>query len=105
MAAMISLHDLAREHGDLPDTPRVETPNGEHHYLAAHGAVACSASEIAAGLDIRGDGGYVVAPPSIHPSGRPCEWDVHPDDEGHAGGRREGLEGDGVCRSPLFRNG
>jgi hypothetical protein len=28
------------------------------------------------GLDIRGDGGYVVLPPSIHPSGRPYVWSV-----------------------------
>lgn len=26
------------------------------------------------GIDLRGDGGYVVAPPSIHPSGRPYLW-------------------------------
>ena len=33
-----------------------------------------STGKIAPGLDIRGDGGYVVAPPSVHPSGRAYEW-------------------------------
>jgi hypothetical protein len=28
------------------------------------------------GIDVRGDGGYVLAPPSIHPSGRRYEWSV-----------------------------
>jgi hypothetical protein len=28
------------------------------------------------GLDVRGDGGYVLAPPSIHPSGRVYSWSV-----------------------------
>ena len=27
-------------------------------------------------IDVRGDGGYVLAPPSIHPSGRRYEWSV-----------------------------
>lgn len=30
------------------------------------------------GVDIRADGGYIVAPGSIHPNGTPYEWQVHP---------------------------
>src|SRR4030095_253716 len=35
-----------------------------------------SASKIAPGIDIRADGGYVLAPPSVHPSGRRYAWSV-----------------------------
>ena len=35
-----------------------------------------SVSKIAPGIDVRGDGGYVLAPPSIHPTGRRYEWSV-----------------------------
>jgi hypothetical protein len=34
------------------------------------------------GIDIRGDGGFIVVPPSLHASGRRYAWDLsaHPDD-------------------------
>ena len=37
---------------------------------------------LAAGVDIRGDGGFIVAPPSLHASGRRYRWDLsaHPED-------------------------
>ena len=38
------------------------------------GQVKNSASRVHPGVDIRGDGGYVVAPPSVHPSGAVYEW-------------------------------
>ena len=38
-------------------------------------SIACSASKLAKGVDVRGNGGYTVVPPSIHPdTGRPYDW-------------------------------
>lgn len=39
-----------------------------------------STGRLAAGIDTRGQGGYVVAPPSMHPSGGRYEWVMHPRD-------------------------
>jgi hypothetical protein len=73
-----SLRKLEAEHGALAATIEVITGKGRHCWfrIGEHGAIKNSASEIAPGLDVRGDGGYVVAPPSIHPSGRTYAWSV-----------------------------
>lgn len=66
---------------DLPITPTVQTARGRHYYFRR------PAFEIRNGvriggvkLDIRGDGGYVIAPGSIHPDGPIYEWLVSPGD-------------------------
>jgi len=58
------------------DTLSVETGNGFHLYFQHSGFnVSNSASRIGRGLDIRGDGGYVMAPSSIHPdTGKTYAW-------------------------------
>lgn len=70
--------DARRALGDVPDTVEVITGSGGRHvYLSAPEGVAvrCSAGQLGPGLDVRGDGGYVVAPPSLHASGRRYQWE------------------------------
>jgi hypothetical protein len=74
----VSLAALVDAHGSLPETPCVWTGGGGLHYYFGHPGVKVSnsAGKVASGIDIRGDGGYVVAPPSLHVSGRAYEWAV-----------------------------
>ncbi len=56
--------------GDCPDTFTVTTPRGFHLYFEHPGFhVKTCAGELGKGIDIRGDGGFVVAPGSPHRSG------------------------------------
>ena len=52
-------------------TPR---PGGIHLYVPTTGGDRRNAARIAAGIDYRGLGGYVVAPPSVNTEGRRYEW-------------------------------
>lgn len=67
---------LAKQYGDLEVGLDAETGSGGSHYIFRHpgGMVRNSASKIGPGLDIRGDGGYIVAPPSNHKSGGAYRW-------------------------------
>jgi len=60
---------------DLSKAAIVKTGGGGRHYwFRTTGALRNTAGKIANKVDFRGDGGYVVAPPSIHESGRPYQW-------------------------------
>lgn len=69
------IHNLAELQADyslLGDTFTVDTPSGGRHYyfVAGHGHdIRNSAGKLAEGIDIRANGGYVVAPPSTTPNG------------------------------------
>jgi hypothetical protein len=61
------LEALEAEHGELPATRHHSTGSGGIHYLFAYPAgveIRNSAGKLAEGLDVRGEGGYIVGPPS-----------------------------------------
>ncbi len=83
-----SLRRLERRHGVLPATIEALTGgDGRHVYFRHPGGIVRNRAGLAQGIDLRGDGGYVVAPPSRHPSGRDYAWEVahHPDEVALAG--------------------
>ena len=71
---------LEHRFGALPATVTAVTGTGGHHLyfrlpdFAGAPVMKNTASALAAGIDTRGEGGYVVAPPSIHPNGNPYGW-------------------------------
>lgn len=86
---MANLTRLEATHGTLPKTPMALSGGGGVHYYFAHPGtrVACRANigrslleEDHTGIDVRGDGGYIIAPPSRHASGRAYTWKQSPQD-------------------------
>src|SRR5437764_7398691 len=69
LAALVELH------GVLPATLAVCTGDGLHLYFAHPGQLVRNDSgrRVGPGVDVRADGGYVLAPPSLHHSGRRYE--------------------------------
>ena len=76
----LSLSELESKHGDLSAGLRCSTGGGGFHIYLAHPDfhVRNSAGSLGPGLDVRADGGFVVAPPSNHISGAPYAWTTDP---------------------------
>lgn len=77
-----SLYNIMGEHEEIPSTISVVTGSGGRHIYFAYPKDADIGNRTNLfgkeypGVDVRGDGGYVVAPPSIHASGRRYEYEV-----------------------------
>jgi hypothetical protein len=74
-----TLNALVARHGPLPPTVEAITANGRHLYWKWPVGVEIRNAQLRddlPGLDWRGEGGYVIAPPPIHPSGRAYAWSV-----------------------------
>ena len=73
-----SLAALEDKYGKPPPTATVLTGRGRHLYfstpLDAKIRNRSGAGALAPGVDVRGEGGFVVAPPSLHANGNRYEW-------------------------------
>jgi putative DNA primase/helicase len=73
-----SLANLESLHGKLPRTLSVITGGGGRHFYYQYPpgtVIANSASKLGTGIDIRANGGCIVAPPSLHRSGNRYQWE------------------------------
>jgi len=71
-----SLTEMENEIGPLPETLEQRTGSGGRHLFFRWPAArpVRNKQALRPGIDIRGEGGYVVLPPSIHPNGKPYDW-------------------------------
>jgi putative DNA primase/helicase len=62
------LAKLIAKHGPLPATYRTRSPSGSIHYYWQHPGpdyyITSSSNKVASGIDVKGDAGMVVAPPT-----------------------------------------
>jgi putative DNA primase/helicase len=69
----LSLNDLIDAHGpDWLETLTMKTGSGGFHFVFQYPVgqvLRNSAQEVGPGVDTRGEGGYIVLPPSLHASG------------------------------------
>lgn len=78
---LATLYEWEKAHGELPETAVAITGRGGMHYLYRtdrtniHPSVNHELS-----VDVRSDGSYIVAPPSVHENGRRYEWQDSPKD-------------------------
>ena len=70
-----------RINGALPATVQCITGRGGYHlYYQYDGTDIKNRAGILDGVDVRGEGGYVIAPPSMHPNGTEYQWEDAPDE-------------------------
>jgi hypothetical protein len=73
-----ALDQLVAQHGPLPQTPTSITPRGGKHLFFAWDPnvdIRNSESKVGPGVDVRGNGGYVILPPSRNSTGGAYRWD------------------------------
>jgi len=73
-AGDVNGYDSLEEFDELPETVRQDTPRGGFHAFYRTDDPPKNKNSFRPGIDIRGDGYYVVACPSIHPNGGRYVW-------------------------------
>ena len=78
---LATLRELVDAYGRIPETCRVRTGSGGLHIYFRWDPnhpirnLQGNSRPLGPGIDIRGDGGQVLAPPTIHPNGTPYQWE------------------------------
>lgn len=75
-----TLRDWERENGNLPDTWQSITGRGGNHLFFKTDRQITNRTGLLEGVDVRGEGGYIVVPPSIHKNGKAYEWEQSPNE-------------------------
>lgn len=70
------LAEMEAEHGPLPDTALVTSPNGGLHIYFKYVVGTRNRGALGAGVDIRSEGGYVLAAGSTMANGRSYKWET-----------------------------
>lgn len=81
-----SFRDLEQRYEVLPTTRTTITGSGGYHFLFAWPTDGRdirndAGKRLGPGLDVRGEGGQIVAPPSVHPNGTAYQWDAGQGDD------------------------
>lgn len=74
---VFNLAQLEAKHGEIL-TATSKTWSGHHLWFKVPAGIEIgnSTGRVGGGLDVRGEGGYVLAPPSLHPAGVTYTWEV-----------------------------
>lgn len=76
-----TLKEWEKQHGKIPDDTWVSiTGRGGYHIFFKDSSKVRNRTGLLEGIDIRGEGGYIVAPPSLHFNGRRYEWEQSPEE-------------------------
>ncbi|MDR7239651.1 bifunctional DNA primase/polymerase [Neobacillus drentensis] len=71
-----SLELLINQYGPLPNTIEAITGGYGCHILFKNPGQVRNRTNILPGLDVRGEGGYIVVAPSLHACGKRYEWEL-----------------------------
>lgn len=71
-----SLELLINQYGPLPNTIEAITGGGGRHILFKNPGQVKNRTNVLPGLDVRGEGGYIVVSPSLHACWKRYEWEL-----------------------------